>query len=328
MDKQKIDSQTVPNDGLLGIYVITYNRAENLRQTLNYIDNSRLRDFPITVLNNCSDDNTVAVAESFIGQLPDFKVISNKYNIGLGANFLKTFDLGDYRYTWVLCDDDFISPSDMDDVLQVIQKGEVDLIHVGAHAQKVWPFGGCTLTPKQLLDKGYPYFKFSSFIPCNIFKTESFINYSMAKAYGNIVNAYPHMPFLFNMYEQDVELYICKNPLVIANPSNSGYSLETWYNWWMKTCELLSNKEDVRQAYLDQWQSICESNVEDAFRNFSRAKKEFKNKSYFIQFQEKYFNKQDIKTIAKYDKFLQTRSERIQSIVSNKLNALKKVLIS
>ena len=278
--------------GDLGIYVITYNRAKELAQTLEYIVNSALRDFPITVLDNCSTDNSVEIAHGFAERIPDLRVISNRYNVGLGANFLKTFDLGDYKYTWVLCDDDKIDAPLMDDVLQVISEGEVELIHVGAHPQDRWSFGGKFNNPKQLLAEGYPYFKFSSFIPCNIFRTDAFVK-SMIAAYKNVVNAYPHMPFLFNIYLTDKLIYISNKQLVIAQPSNSGYDDRTWFKWWMKTCELLVDKKDVRLAYLDQWKDDGHAEEEEGLKSILYAEQVSGKSPYIRKFISRYFTVED-----------------------------------
>lgn len=305
--------------GDLGIYVITYNRAKELAQTLEYIVNSALRDFPITVLDNCSTDNSVAIAHGFAERIPDLRVISNRYNVGLGANFLKTFDLGDYKYTWVLCDDDKIDAPLMDDVLQVISEGEVELIHVGAHPQDRWSFGGKFNNPKQLLAEGYPYFKFSSFIPCNIFRTDAFVK-SMIAAYKNVVNAYPHMPFLFNIYLTDKRIYISNKQLVIAHPSSSGYDHRTWFKWWIKTCELLADKKDVRLAYLDQFKDIGYTEEQEGLKSILYAEEISGNSAYINLFVSRYF------TLADKAKLLAIRANNKTVKLRNRFYWLRKSL--
>jgi glycosyltransferase involved in cell wall biosynthesis len=287
----------------LGIYIITYNRSLALRQTLQYILDSPIRNFPITVLDNCSSDDTVEVVSEFFASIKKLKLISNKYNIGLGANFLKVFELDNFKYTWVLCDDDKINNFDIDDILHVVNKGEVELIHVGAHPQDKWPFGGQVSSPKELLSAGYPYFKFSSFIPCNIFKTESFLKLMVA-AYENVGNVYPHMPFLFNLYNSDKQLYISKNQIVAAQPSDTGYSPKRWFGWWMRTCELLQKGEDVRRAYLDQWKDIGNASDELGIKEFALSVKPILEYSDYVErFERLYFNENDKLLIRNYEKY-------------------------
>jgi glycosyltransferase involved in cell wall biosynthesis len=298
--------QSVIDNKQLGVFIITYNRSQNLEKTLQYILDSVISDFPITVLNNCSTDDTVEIAESFKEKFSNLTIVSNKYNIGLGANFLKAFELSDFVYTWVLCDDDRIHIRDFDDVADVLTKSELDLIHVGAHVQNQWAFGGEIHSPKHLLNNGYPYFRFGSFLPCNIFKTASFIKF-MVPAYENVVNAYPHMPFLFDMYLSDKMMYISENQLVFAQPSNSGYSYKRWLGWWMRTCELLTNKQDVRRAYLDQWKDIGDTSNEQGLESLATAKTILDDKESLERFKLNYF-KEDLSKIRLLEKKHKERS--------------------
>jgi|GEM_PF-3545948 len=240
----------------LAITVITYNRSGCLKQVLDVLSGSMLCNYHITVFDNCSADDTVAVAESFYGNLPNLKVISNKINIGGDANMMRAAELSEGEYTWVLCDDDVIDLSHFDKVLEVIEKGEVDLLHVGAHPDEHWErFAGVTTTPRKLVAQGYPYFKFSSFLPCNIFRTALFQK-DMIKAYRNIVNSFPLMPYLINEFEQDKLMHVSKNQIVTATLGSSNYALGNFYYWWMGTSKLLKNKAEVRLAFLDQWRNI------------------------------------------------------------------------
>jgi glycosyltransferase involved in cell wall biosynthesis len=298
--------QSIINEKYLGIFIITFNRSEKLRETLEYLYDSVVANFPITVLDNCSTDDTMHVVELFLEQFQDLRIVSNKFNIGLGANFLKAFELSDFRYTWVLCDDDKIDIQNFDDVAKALYKSEVDLIHVGAHVQSQWIFGGEIHSPKYLLDNAYPYFRFASFLPCNIFKTTSFVEF-MVPAYENVVNAYPHMPFLFDMYLHDKPLYVSEKPLVFAQPSMSGYSYKRWLGWWMRTCELLNNKEDVRRAYLDQWKDIGEVSDEKGLDSLASAKTLFDDVEYIERFKLNYF-RGDLPKIEKLEKKYKARS--------------------
>lgn len=288
----------------LEIFVVTYNRQNKLRATLDYLANSKIKDLSITVLNNKSTDDSLEVANSFKNKLSNLNVVTNKVNVGANANILKAFELSNSTYTWVLCDDDVINLSNFDDVLKVAHEGDVNLIHVGAHAQKEWLFGGKYSTPKELLAVGYPYFKFSSFIPCNIFKTESFTNNFMIQAYNNIVNAYPHMPFLLSVFKNDEKMYVSESQIMTAGMEGQSYTVTEWFFWWMKTCELLINPKEVRIAFLDQWKDIGMSNEEFGLQSFMHAKSLFDDKEFILRFEKKYMTPNDISIIKKYEKQL------------------------
>ena len=125
---------------MIEIFIITYNRADFLRKTLMYLKDSKLSNFKITILNNCSTDNTINTFKEFQSEydicFQNLNMISHVFNVGANVNFMKAIELSASQYTWVLCDDDIIDASDIEDVFEILNQGEVDLIHVGAHPEK------------------------------------------------------------------------------------------------------------------------------------------------------------------------------------------------
>lgn len=314
------------SDSVLNIFIVTYNRAPLLRRTLGYLAASCLRDFPITVLNNASTDDTAAVANEASAGLSDFKLITHHANVGANANILRAFDHSRARYTWILCDDDIVDLSHFADVLRVLEVGEVDLIHVGAHKQDTWNLGGVTDSPRNLLAQGYAYFKFSSFTPCNIFKTQTFVKNYLIKGYNNIGNSYPHMPFAFGTYLQDKLIYISKKQLVEAQGGQS-YSPKDWYLWWMKTCELLKIHSEVRNAYLNQWQDNGYVSDKKGLQSLLVARKLTKANldeiEYVNIFIERYFSVKDRLKLIYYTFNVSMSRYYVFNMLSNAYNKIK-----
>jgi hypothetical protein len=113
------------------------------------------------------------------------------------------------------------------------------------------------------------------------------------------------MPFLFDIYNNDKLLYISKKQIVVAQPSDTGYSPKKWFGWWMRTCELLQNSEDVRRAYLDQWKDIGNTSDELGLKEFAfNVKPILKYNDYVIRFEQLYFNDNDKLMIKKYEKYM------------------------
>jgi len=236
----------------LEIVIVTYKRAILLQKTIAALCESPFAQCRITVLNNASTDNTLEVCNSYRDKLSNLFVITHKANIGGNANILRAIETSNGKYTWVLADDDEYGFSDCDDLLEAIIKEKSDLIHVGAHADVSWDLGGSFDAPRELIKKGYSFFRFSSFLPCNIFKTKSFYPY-LISGYENIINLYPHMPFLMSFYELDKKIYITKNRIVRAVIGNQEYSSRDFIMGWLNTSLLLSDKRDRILMFRDQF---------------------------------------------------------------------------
>lgn len=235
----------------LELIIITFNRSKYLDNTLKQLFNSRFRLYNITVLNNKSTDNTIDICNKYELNYPNFRIITNKVNIGLSANIIKAVETSSSVYTWIICDDDEFDFSNVDDVFEVINDERADLIHMGAHEIKDWNSSGVLKTPKELIKNGYPYFLYGSFLPCNLFKTSSFYQTIIA-AYDNVNNMYPHMPLVFDFFLNDKLIYVPKIKIVKARMSGQSYDYLKWLKAWTNTCQLLPKKYS-RIAFYDQF---------------------------------------------------------------------------
>lgn len=264
---------------------------------------SVLKNYKITVQNNLSTDDTTAVFERFYDEFKtefsDLTLVTNPYNVGANVNFIKAIESSKSEYTWVLCDDDFIDAADMEDVFEVLKAGQVDLVHVGAHPEKERTIFAQTTTPKQLLEQGYPYFAYSSFMPCNIFRTQLFLNDYLIKAYDNVGNAYPHIPYLFGIYTTNKTMYVSKNQIVTAGMEGQSYSQNKWARWWINTSKLLTTKEDVRAAFFDQFKIMGNSQKKKyikavyAFFNTAEIRSDYNVSMEILIFMKSYFTFQE-----------------------------------
>ncbi|WP_281297099.1 glycosyltransferase family 2 protein [Flavobacterium limnophilum] len=235
----------------LEIVLITYNRSKLLENTLDQFLNSPFKDCKITILNNCSTDTTIEVCNSFVNKFSNFKIVTNKLNIGANANIMRAIEIVDLDYIWIVCDDDKYNFSYCDDVIDCIINEKAELINMGAHADYAWSFGGRNELVKKLHSEGYPYFKASSFLPNNIFKKEAFIPFIIS-GYNNITNMYPHMPFLLSFYSLNKNIYIAKNRIVTAVIGEQVYNSKDVTDGWLNTSRLLKNRLDINRCFFDQ----------------------------------------------------------------------------
>jgi glycosyltransferase involved in cell wall biosynthesis len=235
----------------LEIVLITYNRSKLLENTLNQFLSSPFKDCRITILNNCSTDDTIQISNSFINKFLNLKIVTNKLNIGANANIMRAIEIVDLDYIWIVCDDDKYDFSDCDDVIDCIINEKSELINMGAHADYVWSFGGRNESVKKLYREGYPYFKASSFLPNSIFKKEAFLPFIIS-GYNNIANMYPHMPFLLSFYSLNKNIYVAKKRIVTAVIGEQSYNQNDVTDGWINTSKLLKNRSDINKCFFDQ----------------------------------------------------------------------------
>jgi len=236
----------------LSIVIITYNRSKLLTNTLESFVESPFFKCSFTVLNNCSTDNTLDVCQQYQKLFPNLKIKTNEFNIGGDANILRACEIADKDYLWILADDDKYDFTHCDDVINAICKDKVDLLHVGAHSNIEWSHSGELMKVRELVESGYPFFRFSSFLPCNIFRIETIYPF-IIDGYRNIHNMYPHMPYLFSYYTNNKEIYIAKKRVVIAIIGHQEYNYYSFLKSWMNTSFLLKNKDDISKCFYDQF---------------------------------------------------------------------------
>lgn len=253
-NKVKLDKCNIEKvEKILDIFITTYNRSDKLAKTLDYFANSPFRTCSITIFNNASTDDTLDMINSKKQLFADLKVITHPINIGGDANIIRTVEYCTKEYMWIVHDDDNFDFSDCQDLMQILCEGKVGLIHVGAHVEPIRnKFSGKLGNIKDFMSCGYPYFKFSSFTPCNIFKYQEFIPFVRA-GHENIHNHYAIMPFLISKFENNDLLYITKKQICKASVGGQCYNFTFLVKSWYGTSFLFKKKEDRRNYFSEQF---------------------------------------------------------------------------
>jgi glycosyltransferase involved in cell wall biosynthesis len=228
---------------------------------------SPFKNLKITILNNCSTDDTIQICNKFTDKFSDFNIITNKFNIGADANILRAVELVNSDYIWIVCDDDNYDFSYCDDLFDCIINEKADIINVGAHEEDEWKFGEKLKPVKEFIADGYPFFKAASFVPNNIFKVNKFIPHIIA-GYKNITNMYPHMPYLISNYTENNLLYVTKNRIVSAGIGEQGYKQHELLKSWYHTSMLLKTEEDIKICFFNQWNANTKAAQLKLYRYF------------------------------------------------------------
>lgn len=197
----------------LEIILITYNRKSYLQKTFNQIfaENSPIKDFPITILNNKSTDGTNELIEEYKQKFPNITHIIHNRNIGGNANIMRAYEIASKEYLWILCDDDEFDFSSWDDVEQAITE-EYDAIVV---ANYVNPKKNIAQLTAQL-----------TFVPAGIYKTSNITDTIMINSSYNISNMFPQLSLVCHLINHNKKFKILDNHIVkmIMNYDDVSYS--------------------------------------------------------------------------------------------------------
>ena len=272
----------------LEIVLITYNRYKDLDNTLKQLLESPFSECKITILDNCSDDETPRICTKYEKLFFNMNIVRHMKNIGGNANILRAVETSKSKYTWIVCDDDNYDFSDCGDIIKAIDSENFEIISLGAPGQYNWE-RGLETTSKELIKKGSRYYHVFTFVPGFIFRTSLFDSFCVLEGYANIRNIYPHFPFVNKSVEENFSIYISKKEVIKRGTKNqTGFSELLWMKSWLSSCEMIKDKK-IRVK------SVCEDTSGTSFlkrvvTSISSEKINDNNSKIMIEFLAAFFN--------------------------------------
>jgi len=185
------------------IFLITYNRANYLEETLKAVtaNDSPIKDFDIKILDNNSSDNTASLCQEYSSKFPNITYIKHNRNIGLSGNICRTMELVQKEYLWILCDNDEINWEYWNEVEQGI-KEDNDLIIASTF------YRGDKKNSKALA------LAQSTFLPAAIYKTKFITDSLMTYAMADIPTILPHVSMACAILNQSDKIFYLSGSIV------------------------------------------------------------------------------------------------------------------
>ena len=252
------------------LQIPTYNRANYLDDTLNYLLNSPFKNCKITIRDNASTDKTPEVCEKYSRLFENLHIIRNNKNIGGNANIFNCYAQATYPYVWVLADNDYLNFDNCDDFIESIESEKYDLIICtsGTYTSDDSPNFFPTLDDEPISEyikrqKGENskylenttqelaliikkhYFKIGVLISSTIYKTSLIDTDILISASNNISRSYPHFPLIAKALNENLSTYKTKKDVIFyrENPADSevvGIELSSRY---LESILLIKNKQ-------------------------------------------------------------------------------------
>lgn len=113
----------------LAVIIPSYNRLDKLLVTLRKLCPQIVEGVSVSVIDNCSDTRYETICPELEPVISNYiadgkiKFIRNRYNIGVSANLMRSFETCESDWMWLLADDDDIS----EDAIAIILN-EIDFL--------------------------------------------------------------------------------------------------------------------------------------------------------------------------------------------------------
>lgn len=193
---------TLKEDKLeLEIFLITYNRIDKLKNTLNSILKSPIKDFAIKILDNSSTDGTEELCTKFVQDYNNFTYIRNKINLGISGNIIRAMELASKKWLWIICDDDNFNWDNWDEIANAL-KEDYDIVHT-------------TYTEGQRSNKYSYLINEEAFIPTCIYNTKHITPLTMQNAYAMAYTLLPHHAIGCKVINEGGKIFVPKERCVL-----------------------------------------------------------------------------------------------------------------
>lgn len=254
----------------LGLYLVTYNRARFLEKTLAALADSPFASCRLTILDNCSTDDTPQVCAAFAGRFPDCRVVRHSRNVTGNGNYLHAVEMSDTEYVWVVCDDDTYDFSAAADVLRAVESGEFDVILFWSPLNRGYyrkgstdliggalagssggPLRGQASSARALTAAGVQLHTVMSFWPSCIFRAEYFDSDCLHSGYEVAADCFPVFPFINKVIRDNARVYYSERDMVVAMAGNYGLHYLRYLTGWLRACRTIPDRLE-RSAVMRQ----------------------------------------------------------------------------
>lgn len=231
-----------PNDVLRPV-IITYNRAAQLRCTLQAFYDAGLTSMELTVLDNASPDATGDVVAEFQKRWPRLRYARNRYNIGGCANYLRAVEISEGKYCWVIGDDDRWLFDSLEELIRCLDEGVADVIRLG---WQVEPTERGKMLPLRTLVEGAASFLGSVGMISSVIVKRSLATRYFSESYFSLSDFYPQMvPFYREALSREILVYSLSRDFMVHTPSEQpGYFMGDleWLACYCRNTRYISDK--------------------------------------------------------------------------------------
>ncbi len=114
---------------VVSVIMPAYNAERFIKQAINSVQAQTFEDWELIVVDDCSTDGTVSVAEGLAHGDNRISVVRNGHNLGVSRTRNRGIDLSDGEFVALLDSDDYWDPRKLDKQLKLIRKEQADIAY-------------------------------------------------------------------------------------------------------------------------------------------------------------------------------------------------------
>jgi glycosyltransferase involved in cell wall biosynthesis len=203
--------------------IITFNREKYLSNTLEAFASANIPSIRLHVLDNASTDNTAGIVEKYKTRLPHLQYHKNIYNIGGNGNIVRSVEISDSEYHWVIGDDDKWFLENVQELIEALESSHADIIRLG------WLVSDTSrnkLLDGQFLAKNEPQFFAGLCMISSVIIKRNLIIESLPFSYFNIGDFFPQLvPIIRGVEKRKITVYSLGKNIMMHTPSSEPHYL-------------------------------------------------------------------------------------------------------
>jgi glycosyltransferase involved in cell wall biosynthesis len=110
---------------LISVCIPTFNGAPHLKACLDSVLSQTLADFEVLIVDDCSTDETLAIAAEYAGRDARFRLVKNERNLGLVGNWNRCIELAQGEWIKFVFQDDMLEPECLERMIAARQAGDL-----------------------------------------------------------------------------------------------------------------------------------------------------------------------------------------------------------
>lgn len=234
----------------LEIVIVSHDRASALDDLLLQLYSSPFRAVKISILDNCSTDDTPEICHKYSGLFPLLTVDRYGKHIGEAAAYFHAVEYVSAEYAWILSAGHSLNLASVGDVLLAIDSARYDVIYAGSPAELRWG-GDSSCSCAQLVAANARLHAAFSTWQTLIFRTSLFEEEYIVRGYRLIDCGFPIFPFINSLLARDAAIYVAGQQIVAPGNADAHPVGLRWYAGWVTCCQNIREKSLRELAVAD-----------------------------------------------------------------------------